>query len=131
MVDLSDVTAKRELSGDIAIEYTIAGSTPLRSSPIRAQLLVENTRIKVPVSLAVANISPFGLSSIALNGDACAGMMLTFPVAISTSCAWPGVRPGKAMILEPRQRSPEVLSAVSNLESCSGGNENAYRFTLF
>ena len=130
-VDLSDVTASSVLSGDMAMEYTTAGSTPLRNSPMRAQLAVENTRTNVPVWLAVASISPLGLISIALSGVPCAGMMLTFPVAISTICTWPCVRPGKATTFEPRQQRPAELSAVSKTESFSGGDEKAYMCTLF
>lgn len=47
-VDLSDVTAMRLLDGDIAMEYTRAWSMPRRSSAMRAQLLVEKTRMSVP-----------------------------------------------------------------------------------
>jgi len=47
-VDLSDVTATNCPPGDIATEYIVAWSTPRRSSAIRAQLLVANTRTKVP-----------------------------------------------------------------------------------
>ena len=130
-VDLSEVTARRELLGEMAIEKITAGSTPLRNSPIRAQLPVENTRMSVPVSLAVASISPSGLISIAFSGVPCAGMMLTLPVAISTICTWPCVRPGKATTFEPRQQRPVELSAVSKTESFSGGDENAYMCTLF
>ena len=109
----------------------MAGSTPLRSSPSRAQLLVENTRINVPVSLAVAKISPSGLSSIALNGVPCAGIMLTLPLSRATIWTCPGVRPGKATTFEPRQHRPLGLSAVSNTDILSGGDENAYKCTLF
>ena len=149
-VDLSDVTAKSLLLGDMAMEKTRAWSTPRRNSPVRAQLPVEKVRTRVPfhqpsvyvqailcmlwsqftVSLAVASISPSGLISIALRGVACAGMMLTLPVPISTSCTCPGVRPGKATILEPRQQSPKGLFAVSKTESFSGGDEKAYMWTL-
>ena len=83
------------------------------------------------VSLALAKISPSGLSSIALNGELCAGMILTFPVVISTIWTWPGVRPGKATIFEPRQHRPNGLSAVSKIESFSGVEEKAYMCTLF
>ncbi len=92
---------------------------------MRAQFLVEKTRMRVPVSLAVARISPSELSSMARSGVPCAGMMLTFPVGISTIWTCPGVRPGKARILEPRQHRPSVLSAVSKMESFSGGEEKA------
>jgi hypothetical protein len=47
-VDLSEVTATSVLDGDIAIENTNAWSIPRRSSAIRAQLLVEKTRMSVP-----------------------------------------------------------------------------------
>ncbi len=130
-VDLSEVTARSALLGDMAREKMMAGSTPLRSSPTRAQLPVENTRIRVPFSLAVASISPSALIAIARSGVPCAGIMLTFPVLNSTVCTWPGVRPGKATTLGPRQQSPVGLSAVSNTESFSGGTENAYMCTLF
>lgn len=146
-VDLSDVTARSLLLGDIAIEKTRAWSTPRRSSPVRAQFPVEKVRTNVPfkfcylrycpcsrgvntVSLAVASTSPSGLISIALNGVPCAGIMLTFPVPISTNCTCPGVRPGKATILDPRQQSPNGLLAVSKTESFSGGEEKAYKCTL-
>ena len=48
-VDLSEVTASRVQDGEIDSEKTSAGSTPLRSSVIFAQLLVEKTRISVPL----------------------------------------------------------------------------------
>lgn len=92
---------------------------------MRAQFVVEKRRIRVPVSLAVARISPLGESVMAFRGEPWAGMMLTFPVLISTICTWPGVRPGKAMILEPRQQRPDGLSAVSKEETFLGGEENA------
>ena len=76
------------------------------------------------VVLAVARTSPSGLSSNALNGDPCAGMILTFPVSISTFCTWPAVRPGKIRILDPKQHRPVGLSVVSKTESFSGGEEN-------
>ena len=98
---------------------------------MRAQFPVEKTRIKVPISLAVASISPSGLSSMALSGVPCAGIILTLPVPISTICTCPGVRPGKAITLEPKQQRPVGLSAVSKTESFSGGEENAYMCTLF
>ena len=47
-VDLSEVAARKLLSGEILIEKTVAGSTPRRSSAILAQLLVENTFTSVP-----------------------------------------------------------------------------------
>lgn len=83
------------------------------------------------VSLAVARISPLGLRVMALRGEPCAGMMLTFPVPICTICTCPGVRPGKATILAPKQHRPDGLSAVSNEETFFGGEEKAYRETLF
>lgn len=101
-VALSEVTAKRAPFGDIARENITARSTPRRSSPMRVQLVVENARTRVPygkrvspaanktvslqhtISLAVASVSPFELKSIALSGELCAGIMLTFPVAVST-----------------------------------------------
>lgn len=54
-VALSEVTAKRAPFGDIAREKIKAWSTPRRSSPIRVQLLVENTRTRVPY---VIHVSP-------------------------------------------------------------------------
>lgn len=78
------------------------------------------------VSLAVARTSPSGLKAIALNGALCAGIILTFPVPSSTSWTCPGVRPGKATIFDPKQHKPKGLSAVSNTESFSGGDEKAY-----
>ena len=53
-VDLSDVTARRDEEGEIDMVKMNAGSTPRRSSAMRAQLDVLKTRIKVPVSLADA-----------------------------------------------------------------------------
>lgn len=47
-VDLSEVTARRLLSGEMAMEKIVAWSTPRRSSAIRAQLRVANIRIRVP-----------------------------------------------------------------------------------
>lgn len=82
------------------------------------------------VSLAVARTSPSGLNAIALNGEPCAGIMLTFPVPSSTSWTCPGVRPGKATIFDPKQHKPKGLSAVSKTESFSGGDEKAYIWTL-
>lgn len=52
-------------------------------------------------------------------------MILTLPEPISTICTWPGVRPGKAIILDPRQQRPDGLSAVSNEETFLGGEEKA------
>ena len=114
----------------MAIEKTAAWSTPRRSSPVRAQLAVENVRTSVPVSLAVAITSPSGLISTARRDEVCAGIMLILPVAISTSWTCPGVRPGKATTFEPRQHKPRGLFAVSYTESFSGGTENAYTCTL-
>src|ERR1700761_1243696 len=88
-VDLSDVTASIVDDGDIDMLKTKAGSTPRRSSATRAQLAVEKTRIKVPVSLAVASSSPSRLRSMARKGELCAGMMLTFPDSSSTICILP------------------------------------------
>ena len=70
-------------------------------------------RRRLTISLAVASISPSGLSCTAFTADVCAGMMLTLPVAISTSCTCPVVRPGKAMRLGDKQHSPQGLLAVS------------------
>ena len=84
-VALSEVTARRPLLGEMAREKMAAGSTPRLSSEILAQLAVEKSRISVPVSEAVARISPFGLKVMAFSGELCAGIMLTFPVLISTS----------------------------------------------
>ena len=108
----------------------MAWSTPLRSSPIRVQLLVEKTRRSVPVSLAVASISPSGLRSNARSGEPWAGIMLTLPVLISTICTCPGVRPGKTKTFEPRQQRPRGLSAVSKTDIFSGGDEKAYMWTV-
>lgn len=135
--------------GDIPSENITAWSTPRRSSAIFAQLLVENTRIKVPymghrwlgrskkidtvtltASLAVARTSPSGLSSMALNGELCAGMMLTLPVSSSTSWTWPGDRPGNANSFLPKQASPSGLSDVSKTESFWGGLEKAKTWML-
>jgi hypothetical protein len=58
-------------------------------------------------------------------------MMLTFPVAISTSCTCPDVRPGKAIILSDMLHSPSRLSAVSYADIKSGGFEKEYTRTLF
>jgi hypothetical protein len=87
-------------------------------------------RTKLTVSLAVARISPSGLSSRALRAALWAGIMLTFPRPVSTSCTCPGVRPGKASSREPKQQSPKGLSAVSKTESFSGGDEKAYTWIL-
>jgi hypothetical protein len=46
---------------------------------------LELSRNFLTVSLAVAKISPSWLISIALREELCAGIMLTFPVASSTS----------------------------------------------
>ena len=55
-VDLSEVTANSSLLGDMAIEYMAAWSTPRRSSPMRAQLLVENVLMSVPcLSVSLKN----------------------------------------------------------------------------
>ena len=82
------------------------------------------------ISLAVARTSPSGLISMALKGEPWAGMILMFPVLISTIWTCPGVRPGKATILDPRQHRPRGLLAVSNTDSFSGGEEKAQRCTL-
>lgn len=47
-VPLSEVAASNWPDGENARENIIAGSTPRLNSVIRAQLLVENTRSKVP-----------------------------------------------------------------------------------
>jgi len=47
-VDLSEVTARSWLDGEIARENIEAWSTPRLSSAMRAQLLVANTLIRVP-----------------------------------------------------------------------------------
>ena len=124
-VALSDVTANSVDDGEMARQKICAGSTPRRSSPMRAQFAVEKSRIRVPVSLAVARISPLGLMVMARRGLLCAGMMLTFPVSISTICTCPGVRPGKAMTWEPKQQRPKELSAVSKEDIFLGGEEKA------
>src|SRR5690242_1767693 len=63
--------------------------------------------------------------------DECAGMMLTLPVAISTSCTWPGVLPGNAIRLVDRQHSPWGLLAVSYADTRVGGFANLKTRTLF
>ena len=123
-VDLSEVTATMLELGEMAMLKMKAGSTPRRSSAILLQFEVENTRIRVPVSLAVAKYCPSLLRSIARRAEACAGMMLTFPEPSSTSWTFPGDRPGNATILEPRQHIPRGLSAVSKMAVLSGGEEN-------
>ena len=50
-VDLSEVTARRLLFGDMAIEKIRAWSTPRRSSPVRAQFPVEKVRTNVPFKI--------------------------------------------------------------------------------
>src|SRR4051794_17112052 len=109
--------------GDIAMLKINAGSTPRRSSAMRAQFEVEKTLMSVPVSLAVARISPSGLRSMARSGELCAGMILTLPESSSTSWICPCDRPGNVRSLEPRQHSPRGLSAVSKTESFDGGEE--------
>ena len=84
-VDLSDVTASILPEGEKATENTNAGSTPRRSSATLVRFEVENTRTKVPVSLAVARSDPSRLSSSARKGELCAGIMLIFPVLCSTT----------------------------------------------
>ena len=66
---MSDVTATMAELGEIAMLKIYAGSTPRRSSAMRAQFEVEKTRIRVPASLAVARISPSGLISIARKAE--------------------------------------------------------------
>ena len=130
------------------MENIIAASTPRRSSAILVLLLVENIRTRVPYqslveqtiypaldrldtfSLAVASNSPFGLSSSARRGELCAGMMVTLPVASSTSCTLPGVLPGKATIFSPRQQRPKGLSAVSKTYCFLGELANPYIWML-
>ena len=119
------MTASIVEDGDIEILKTKAGSTPRRSSAMRAQLAVEKTRIKVPVSLAVASSSPSGLRSIARKGDVCPGIMLTFPESSSTIWILPCERPGNATTFEPRQQRPRGLSAVSKTATFVGGEEKA------
>jgi len=82
-------------------------------------------KINNTTSLAVAKTSPSGLISMALNGELWAGIMLMFAVLISTIWTCPGVRPGKATILGPRQHRPSGLFAVSKTESFSGGEAKA------
>lgn len=65
------------------------------------------------LSLAVASRSPSELKAMARRGPPCAGMMVTLPVAVSTTWNWPGVRPGKATCLLETQSRPLALSAVS------------------
>ncbi len=124
-VDLSDVTANMVEEGEMEMLNMKAGSTPRRSSAIRRQLLVEKTRTRVPCMLAVARSCPSGLKSMARNGVLCAGMMVTFPESISTSCTCPCDLPGKARSRVPRQHRPRGLSAVSNTETLEGGDEKA------
>jgi len=57
-VDLSDVTASIWPDGAIATEYIVAWSTPRRSSAILAQLLVANTRTRVPWIRVSRNYRP-------------------------------------------------------------------------
>jgi len=68
-------------------------------------------------------ISPSGLISIALRDVVWAGTILTFPVSTSTSWTWPEVLPGKASNFEDRQQRPSGLSAVSDTDTFSGGDE--------
>lgn len=123
-VDLSDVTARRDVSGDIAMLKMKAGSTPRRSSASLAQFCVEKTRMRVPVSEAEARRVPSGERSRARRAEACAGMMLTLLVFSSTSWILPGERPGKARREVPRQQRPRWLSAVSKTARRVGGLEN-------
>ena len=124
-VDLSEVTASIKEDGEIDMLKMKAGSTPRRSSAIRTQFPVENTRISVPCSLAVARRVPSGLRSMARNGVLCAGIMVTLPDSSSTSWIWPCDLPGKTRTFEPRQQRPSGLSAVSNSEILEGGEEKA------
>lgn len=55
-VDLSDVTARSWLLGEMEREKILAGSTPRRSSAIRAQLLVAKTRTRVPYTSQLETI---------------------------------------------------------------------------
>jgi len=82
-------------------------------------------RADITTSLAVAKTSPSGLISMALKGEPWAGIMLMFPVLISTIWTCPGVRPGKATILDPRQHRPSGLFAVSKTEIFSGAKAKA------
>ena len=84
-VDLSDVTARMELLGEMARLKMKAGSTPRRYSARRVQFAVEKTRIRVPVSEAVAMRLPSALRSMARRGEVCAGMIETLPDSSSTS----------------------------------------------
>lgn len=68
-VDLSDVTASMLLSGEIDMEKMKAGSTPRRSSAIFVQLEVLKTRMRVPVSDAVARYLPSRERSILRRAD--------------------------------------------------------------
>ena len=125
------MTASMLEFGEMAMLNMNAGSTPRRSSAMRAQFEVEKTRMRVPVSLAVARNSPSALRSMARKAEECAGMMLTLPESSSTSWILPGDLPGKTTIFEPKQHRPRGLSAVSKTDVFVGGDENAYRWTLF
>ena len=124
-VDLSDVTARTELLGEMARLKMKAGSTPRRYSARRVQLAVEKTRIRVPVSEAVAVRVPSALRSMARRGEVCAGIIETLPESSSTSWTLPGDLPGNATIFEPRHERPSGLSAVSKTDVFVGGEEKA------
>ena len=124
------MTASMLESGEMAMLKMKAGSTPRRSSAIFAQLAVEKTRIRVPVSLAVAMYLPSRLMSMARRDVVCAGMMLTLLDSSSTIWTLPGDRPGKATTLEPKQHRPSGLSAVSKVECFVGGEDILYRVML-
>lgn len=55
-VDLSDVTAISMFEGEMAMENITAWSIPRRSSAMRAQLVVEKTRISVPCIAMVITV---------------------------------------------------------------------------
>lgn len=68
-VDLSDVVAILAPEGEKEIEKVAAWSTPRRNSKRRASLAVDQTRKRVPVSLAVATIVSSLLKARARSGD--------------------------------------------------------------
>ena len=134
-VDLSEVTAICEPDGEKAMENIAAGSKPRRTSRSFASCEVDQSRMSVPFSPAVAIIVSSGLSANARSGALCAGIMLTFFVFKSTICTCPFVRPGKMSFFSPRQQRPNWFGAVSYTPmrpsrplSCDWGS-NLYRIT--
>jgi hypothetical protein len=123
-VPLSELAARRELSGEKPSEKMMAGSTPRLNSAIFAAVTVLKTRMMVPFSLAVASSCSSLLMHRARSDPVCAGMMrlsLLRPcLSRSTIQTWPTDWPRKAIRCFPRQQRPYGFGLVLCSESMVG-----------